>query len=118
MALMISEVQGVKVVTFQTLAILDPVEVDTIGQQLYKLVDEQAKRKILLDFSSVRQLSSQMLGTLIKLNKKSMAIKGKVVLCGLRPDLLKAFQVTKLDKVLQIADDEAAAQRHFDGLGG
>ncbi len=118
MALMISDVQGVKVVTFQTLAIVDPVEIDTIGEQLFELVDGQAKRKILLDFAKVRQLSSQMLGALIKLNKKSKGIKGKVILCGLRPDLLKAFEVTKLDKVLHIVADESAARGHFSALGG
>ena len=118
MALMISDIEGVKIVTFGTLAILDPVEVDAIGQQLYKLVDERAHRKIVLDFRKVRQLSSQMLGTLIKLNKKSKAIKGKVVLCGLRPDLLKAFTVTRLDKILQIADDEQQARGLFSALGG
>lgn len=107
MTLMISDVQGVKVVTFQTLAIVDPVEIDTIGEQLYELVDGQAKRKILLDFARVRQLSSQMLGALIKLNNKSKGIKGKVILCGLRPDLMKAFEVTRLNKVLTIVADEA-----------
>jgi len=116
--LMIAEVEGVKVVTFQTLSILDPIEVEIIGRQLCELVDEQARRKILLDFHKVRQLSSQMLGALIKLDKKSKAIKGKVVLSGLRPEIAKVFEVTRLNKILHIVADEQEAMSCFDGLRG
>jgi len=117
-SLVISEVEGVKVVTFQTLSILDAVDVEAIGQQLCELVDAQARRKILLDFHKVRQLSSQMLGVIVKLDKKSKAINGKVVLSGLRPEISKVFEVTRLNKILHIVADEREAMGCFAGLRG
>ncbi len=118
MAILIWEIDGIKMVSFQTPAILDSVEVDKIGRQLYELVDGQAHRKILLDFRQVRQLSSQMLGTLIQLNKKSKAIKGKVVLCGLGPEVLKVLKTSRLDKLLHIAADEEQARQLFEASAG
>ena len=54
-------------------------------------------------------LASQMLGVLIALDNKSRQIKGKVVLCGLRPKLKKVFKITRLDKRLIFAEDEQEA---------
>ena len=112
--LVISDIQGVTVVNFRNSSILDSVVVESIGNELYALVDEQARRKIVLDFSAVRFLSSQMLGALIALQKKSSEIKGKLVICGLRPNLFKVFGIMKLDKLLSFAKDEEAALNSLD----
>jgi len=117
MALIITEEYGVKVVVFDMPTLLDQADIDSVGEQLFDLVDSQARRKILLDFRKVRLLSSSMLGTLIQLNKKSKAIKGKVVLCGLRPDVRKVLRTTKLDKLLEIAEDEDQAMGSFRAIG-
>jgi anti-sigma B factor antagonist len=77
-----------------------------IATELYGLVEEQAHRKIILDFTDVRFLSSQMLQTLIVLHNKSSLIQGKIVLCGLRPDLAKVFKIAKLEKLFAFATDE------------
>lgn len=107
--LMISNYSGVCVVTFRERSILDGPTIDAIGQQLFPLVDEQARRDLVLDFSNVRFLTSSMLGVLVSLQKKSAAIKGKLVLAGLVPDLMKIFKVSRLDILFEFAADEAAA---------
>ena len=114
---LVTNIRGVTVVDFQSPSILNSVEVDTIGQRLYRLVDEQAHRKIVLDFGQVRFLSSQMLGVLINLHKKAEQINGAVILCGLRPELSKVFKITRLDKILKFAKDEEAALNEF-GVSG
>jgi anti-sigma B factor antagonist len=115
--LLISEIRGVCVVTFRTASILDAATVGTIAKQLYQLVDQEARRKLVLDFSEVRFLTSQMLGVLISLHKKSQAIDGKVVLCGIRTELGKVFKITRLDKMLSFAENEEAALETF-GVSG
>ena len=114
---LVTNIRGVTVVGFQSQSILDSVEVETIGQRLYRLVDEQAQRKIVLDFGQVRLLSSQMLGVLINLHKKAEKINGALILCGLRPELGKVFKITRLDKLLKFAKDEEAALNEF-GVSG
>ena len=115
--LVITEEQGVKFASLTAASILDGAVIDDIGSALYALVDEQACRKLVVDFRAVGFLASSMLGVLIALDNKSRAIKGTVVLCGLRPNLKKVFKITRLDKRLTFAEDETEAIRKL-GVGG
>lgn len=111
--LLIQPIRDVTVVNFQDASILDTAVVDEIGRALYELVDAQARRKLILDFSNVKFLSSSALGVLITLKKKSSAIKGEVVLCSMRPELKKVFEITNLSKMFQFCENENKALAHF-----
>lgn len=111
--LVVQNIGGVVVANFTESSVLDAKDIEAIEQQLYELVDDQAQRKILLDFSHVRFLSSSLLGVLISLQKKSQAIKGQVVICGLRADLKKPFEITHLDKLFRFHKDEQAGLKSF-----
>jgi anti-sigma B factor antagonist len=50
--------------------ILDEQNIQLIGEQLFALVDNDKKKKIVLDFSNVDYLSSAALGKIIALNNK------------------------------------------------
>jgi anti-anti-sigma factor len=112
-SLVISKVEGVAVVDFRDTAVLDGSAVESIGRQLYALVDERAERRLLLDLRRVQFLSSRMIGVLTELHKRSKAIKGKVVICGLRPNLHKVFRVMRLDKLLHFAPDAREAMHEL-----
>ena len=114
--LVVSETQGVTVVSFRNPSILDSAAVEKIGDELYAIVEQQAKRKILLDFAQVRFLSSQMLGVLLALHQKSGQIKGKVIIAGLQPKLFEVFKIMKLHKLLQFADTEEQGLSCFDSF--
>jgi anti-sigma B factor antagonist len=103
--LVISRVDKVTVVEVQVGSLLDEQQIDAIGRDLFALVDESDRKLLLVDFAKVRFLSSQMVGTMVELQKKSSAIGGKVVFSSLRPELQKVFKVTKLDKVLTFTKD-------------
>ena len=115
--LVVAQIEGVTVVGVRSVSITDMPTIESIGKELYALVEEQARKKVVVDFAAVRFLSSQMLGVLISLQKKAKGIGGRVVLCSLRPDLMKVFQITKLDKVLEFAADEREALKKLDVLG-
>ena len=110
--------QDLVLVDFQHARILDAPVIEAIGRELYALVDQQARTKIILDFAKVQFLSSQMLGVIITLHKKSAAIKGRVVLCGLRPELLKIFTIMKIDKLMRIVGTERDAMTAVGFRGG
>jgi anti-sigma B factor antagonist len=101
------------IVVFSEPMVLDALQVQEIGDELYKLVDGRACRKLVLDLSKVQMLSSAALGVLINLKKKSDAIKGKVVLCGIRKEPMKVFQITHLNKVFDIKANEEEALAVF-----
>lgn len=112
--LLVSQMHGVTVVNFRHTSILDAAAIEVIRKELCALIDEQARRKVILDFAHVKFLSSTMLGVLIDLHKKSRLIDGKIVVCGLRPQLYKVCKIMNLHKLLEFADDEEQALNSFD----
>ena len=111
--LLVTDYAGVTVVTFQDNSILDSRQIESIGAELYALVDSQNKQKLILDFSNVRFLGSQTLGVIINLHKKIKTIGGEMVVCSLKKDLMKVFKITSLDKLFKFFKDDAAALKHF-----
>src|SRR4051812_44511174 len=91
------------VIEFKTVSLMDPVELEKIAQQLYRLVDAEDRRKVIMDFEKVQYLSSQAIGIVLNMNKKLMALKNsKLVLCGVTGKLMELIKITRLDKVLTI----------------
>lgn len=111
--ILVEDYAGVTVVTFSDSSILDSLVIDQLGKDLYHLTDTLNKQKLVLDFSNVKFLSSQVLSLLLTLNKKASAIKGTLVLCSLRPELMKIFTITNLDKLFKFHKDDAAALASF-----
>jgi anti-sigma B factor antagonist len=109
----VEDVNGIAVVNFIDKKILDEQNIQAIGDDLFKLVDELGNRKILLNFSNVEFLSSAALGKLITMNRKVATAKGKLILCGISKDIREVFEITKLDKLFSIVADEATAMQMF-----
>lgn len=107
----IEEVGDVTVAKFIDKKILDEGNIQIIGNQLFALIEEDGRQKIVLDFSNVEYLSSAALGKLITMDKKVKAAKGKLRLCAIRPDIYEVFAITKLNKLFDMKDNlEAALQ--------
>jgi len=111
--LLIHRMRDVTVVNLNDSSILDALQVERIGDELFELVEARARRKIVLDFSKVKFLSSSALGILIRLRKKAQEIKGKVVFCSLRRDLRQIFKITNLDKLFEFYETEEQALNSF-----
>ena len=109
----VSEVGDVAVVRFVDRKILDEANIQEMGQELFHLVEDEKRSKILLNFSQVDFLSSAALGKLITLEKKVKAHAGKLKLCQIRPEIYEVFQITKLNKLFEIHDNEASALAAF-----
>jgi anti-sigma B factor antagonist len=110
----VQQVEKFTVVEFKNPSLMDPLELETIGQQLYKLVDEQDKRKIVLDFEKVQYLSSQAIGIVLTMNKKLGSLaNSKLVLCGVGPKLMDLLKITRLDRLLTIKPTQKEAVKVF-----
>ncbi len=107
----LEEIGDVTVAKFIDKKILDEGNIQIIGNQLFALLEEDGRPKIVLDFSNVEYLSSAALGKLITMDKKVKAAKGKLRLCNIRPDIYEVFAITKLNKLFDMKDNlEAALQ--------
>jgi anti-sigma B factor antagonist len=107
------DIGDVTVVRFIDKKILDEQNIQMIGDDLFKLVDELGRKKLLLDFGTVEFLSSAALGKLIRLNSHLNASGGKMVLCGISKTIMEIFTLTKLDKMLKIVKDEQTGLNSF-----
>jgi anti-sigma B factor antagonist len=109
----IEEIGDITIAKFIDKKILDENNIQVIGNQLFGLVDEEGRTKIVLDFSNVEYLSSAALGKLITMEKKVKAAKGKLRLCCIRPEIYEVFAITKLNRLFKICEDQERALEGF-----
>jgi anti-sigma B factor antagonist len=109
----VEDIGDVTVVNFVDRRILDEQNIQVIGEQLFSLVDEVGRRKILLNFGNVEFLSSAALGKLIALHKKLQAVGGRLILCNIDAEIYEVFEITRLDKFFNIQKEEQAALQAF-----
>jgi anti-sigma B factor antagonist len=103
----------VTVASFTDRHLLDAQSVQLVGDQLFSLVDEMGRRKLLLDFGNIQDISSLALGMLVTLNKKMHAARGKLVLCRIDAQIREVMALTQLDKLFVIRGDEQEALKAF-----
>ena len=109
----VSDVGDVTVVQFRDQEIMDDLGIHETGQELVRLVDEEGRRKVLLNFASVGFMSSAALGKLITLNKRVKGQGGVLKMCNIRPEIREIFAVTRLDRLFDIQPDEPEALASF-----
>jgi anti-anti-sigma factor len=86
-----------------------------LSAQLHRLVDEGYTR-LLMDFGSVRYMSSDMLATLAGLHLRVGRAGGRLGLCGLDPVLRDVLRICRLERVLDIhAEEEVLGVGHATG---
>lgn len=101
--LLVEKIKDVTIVTFQDAALLDAASIQGVASALYNLVEQRDRRRLVLDFGKVRNLSSSVLGVLLTLKEKLDELDGRVVLVGLSRELKRLFEMTALDRLFQFA---------------
>ena len=100
------------VVDFQTPSLMNPQDLERIGASLFRMVDEEKRDRVILDFTKVKYLSSQAIGIILTLNKKlsgGAAGGEQLVLCGVGPQLMQLLKITRLDRILTIKNNQKEA---------
>jgi len=100
------------VVEFQTPSLMNPQDLERIGSQLFRMVEEEKRTHVVLDFGKVKYLSSQAIGIILTLNKKltgGAAGGDGLVLCGVGPQLMQLLKITRLDRILTIKNTQKEA---------
>ena len=91
---------------------LDPSRFDGLPEAARKVLDEEKRTHVVLDFTKVKYLSSQAIGIILTLNKKltggSAGGEG-LVLCGVGPQLMQLLKITRLDRILTIKSSQQDA---------
>ena len=109
----VTETDGVAVVQFNDQRILDASSIQELGEDLFKLVEEEQRDKLVLNFVDVEFLSSAALNRLIMLDKKVKETGGSLKFCNIGSDIMTVFSITRLDKHFTILADEKSALEAF-----
>lgn len=74
-----------------------------------KLVKEQGDQTIVINMEGVGYMNSAGIGIIVDSYKKFKERSGRLILCNLVSDIQKLFEVTKLNKFIEIYRDEREA---------
>ena len=78
-------------------------------------MDEEDRRRIILDFEKVQYLSSQAIGIVMAMRKKLAALKhSKLILCSVNATLQQLLKITGLDKLLVVKPTQKEAVKVWD----
>jgi anti-sigma B factor antagonist len=83
--------------------------------QIYTLVDDMGRTRIVLNLSAVNFISSLCLGKLVMLNRKCLAAGGRLGLCCLTPHVGEILEITRLKDVLETYNQEGDAVASLQG---
>ena len=111
--IVVEEKGEVTVVRFRESDILDQINIQEIGEEMYSVVETKPGIKMVVDFQGVEYLSSTALGKLITLKKKVEAAKGKLRLAAIKPEIMEVFRITRLDTIFDIKSNVAEALERF-----
>ena len=111
--LRVDEQDGVTRIEFVDRNILDEANIQQIGEEISRIIDEKTEPKILISFDNVDHLSSAALGTLITINNKIRSKDGGLRLANIDKQIYEVFVITKLNKLFQIFDSADQALTSF-----
>jgi anti-sigma B factor antagonist len=103
------EVGGVLVIAFEA---TDDYAADWQSTQrdwLYKLLESHRDPRFAIDLSDVNYLASSEIGFLVTIKRRIDRRGGRVVFFGIGPYIIEIFETMNLVKILDIADNLAAA---------
>jgi anti-anti-sigma factor len=80
-------------------------ELAELTSEWNSVADRADCQTLFLDCSNVEFLGSEMLSKLVLLQRRLTQQEGKLVLCGLCPEVREIFSWTKLDRFFEIEED-------------
>ncbi|MBN2455838.1 MAG: STAS domain-containing protein [Sedimentisphaerales bacterium] len=105
--------QGATIVAFTDEKILEESDIRALQESLVSVIAQAEPMNIILDFQSVRFLSSAVLGLLIRISKRIYERKGRLKLCNIDAKIYEIFKITRLTQVFDICQDIEAAVREL-----
>jgi anti-anti-sigma factor len=91
--------------------IVDPVEFDRLNDAIATAVERDASQRWVLDLSGVEYVGSALLGLLVNLRQRIKSNGGRLVLCGLSEQVLKALRTCSLHNLFTVSQTRQEAEK-------
>jgi anti-anti-sigma factor len=87
---------------FHTPNLLNGMDIEAVETALSTSIDGGARR-LVLDFHRVQHVSSQALSMILRVHLRLKELAGgKLILCGLSPQMMDAVNIMRLDRLIPI----------------
>ncbi len=103
-------VDGVTILTFLPGQMCEWESVDQVDDVVAAI---GRSSRVVVNLARLRSISASLLGMLVRLHRRMASAQAALKICGLRPESLQVFQVTKLDRILSIHYNERNALKSF-----
>jgi anti-sigma B factor antagonist len=110
----ISTRESGKVLIFDIRGDLDAKSATVLKDRINEKITD-GKAMILINLSEVPYMDSAGLGVLVSGLKNANRLSGDLRIWGLQDEVKSIFELTRLNKVFQIFDDEGSAMASFQG---
>jgi anti-anti-sigma factor len=104
---------GIPTLTFSHPDLIDSDLIETIGDELMEVVDQNEGDQLLVNLSGVNFMSSLMIGKLVLLKNRCKAKGIELKFCQLSDGLHEVFQLLHLYKLIDVYPSESEAQEAF-----
>lgn len=101
------------VASFHRTQLTDEDNVEQLGQDLFALVEKDNHRRVILNLSMVRFVTSAVLGKWITLHRKLVRSDGVLVLCNLQDGVREILEASRLLTYFQTAATLDEARQLF-----
>jgi len=109
----ITEQDQVTIIDFLDPLVLDAYHVQQVSKQLLELMEKPKCLRFVVDLSAIKMLSSRTLGVFLDMRQKLQPMGGKMVICGIDPQLYRVFKVTSLDTIFDFFSTRQEALDSF-----
>ena len=92
--------------TIHVSSVLSAINITAFGAEVLAYIAKRPGLNLLLDFQNVDYLSSAVLTELLKIKKSVLDSEGRLRLCGLSKTILEVFEITNLDKLFDLHQDD------------
>lgn len=86
----------VLIVTYHRPQLTDEDNLELMGEDLFRLVEKDQHRRIVLNLGMVEFVTSSVLGKWISLHRKLVRNSGSMVLCDLQPNVREILDASRL----------------------
>jgi anti-anti-sigma factor len=105
---------GIPTLTFDHADLIDGEMIESIGEKMMAVVDQNDSDKLLVDLSGVNFMSSLMIGKLVLLKNRCKSKGIELKFCQLSEGLQEVFQLLHLFKLIDVYPTQADAIQAFD----
>lgn len=99
----------INVVMFSRPDVLDGHYISDLGKELAAFVAPLDAPRLVIDLENVTFLSSAALGMLVTIRNAVQERGGRLCLAGVRTDVRRVFELTRMDLIFEFHDTRAAA---------